>query len=166
MKLSRNFFLSIVLLVSLFVKSQTQFKIVQNELILPSPILFESGNEKIKIDESKPSLLHIKEYLEAKSYVSLLRIESHSDNDGNASINQKLTEARAKSVYNWLVANGVDCKKLIAVGFGSTKPIADNSTPEGKAENRRISIYMAELRDRAIGGMPIDSGGSVSATCR
>ena len=57
---------------------------------------------------------------------------------------------------------GVDCKRLIAVGFGSAKPVADNSTPEGKAQNRRVSFFNAALRGRLIGGMPADGGGQIA----
>ena len=58
--------------------------------------------------------------------------------------------------------NKIDCNRLIAVGFGSTKPVADNSTPVGKAENRRIEFVMAGLRGKAISGMPLDGGGKVA----
>ena len=57
---------------------------------------------------------------------------------------------------------GVDCKRLVAVGFGNTKPVADNSTPDGKARNSRVSFFNAALRDRLIGGMPADGGGKVA----
>lgn len=57
---------------------------------------------------------------------------------------------------------GADCKRLIAVGFGSTKPVADNNTAEGKAANRRVSFINAALRSRPIGGMPVDGGGKVA----
>lgn len=162
----KKYFTAILLLLNIVINAQSEFKLDQNELILPAPILFETGNEKIKIDESKIALNHIKAYLESKTYISLIRIESHTDNTGKENDNQMLSEKRAKSVYQWLVNNGIDCKRIIAVGFGSTKPKADNSTVEGRAENRRISVINAELRNRAIGGMPIDGGGIISGTCR
>ncbi len=164
--MNMKLFFATLMFVSFFMRSQTQFKIEQNQLILPSPILFETGSNKIKLEESKASLMHIKQYLDEKTYVSLIRIESHSDNSGNEVANQDLTSKRSKAVYDWLVANGIDCKRMIAAAFGSTKPIADNGTAEGKAENRRVSIFMAELRGRAIGGMPVDGGGTISATCK
>lgn len=162
----KKIFLIATMFATVFGKSQTQFKIEKNELILPSPILFETGSAKIKLEESKTSLLYIKSYLEEKTYITLLRIESHTDNSGSEVSNQNITSQRSKAVYDWLVANGVDCKRIIGVAFGSTKPIADNSTPEGKAQNRRIAVFMTELRDKAIGGMPIDGGGTMSASCR
>ncbi|MFT3713643.1 MAG: OmpA family protein [Archangium sp.] len=133
-----------------------------NRLKLPQPILFETGKASLK-PESDAMLELVKGYLEQKSYISTLRIEVHSDNQGNAEANQKLTEARAAAVFTALVKKGIDCKRLIAVGFGSTKPVADNSTPEGKAQNRRTDFFNAALKGRAIGGLPLDGGGVVSS---
>lgn len=65
-------------------------------------------------------------------------------------------------VCRWLVANGIDCKRLIAVGFGSNKPVESNDTPQGKAMNRRMVFALAALKGKMIGGMPAD-GGSVVA---
>jgi len=132
-----------------------------NELKLPGPVQFETASDKLR-PESDAVLEVVAGYLKEKSYVSLLRIEAHSDNQGNAAQNQSLSEKRALSVGRWLVAHGVECKRLLAVGFGGTKPIADNSTPEGRAQNRRISFINAALRGRAIGGMPEDGGGHVA----
>jgi len=69
---------------------------------------------------------------------------------------------RALSAGRWLVSRGVDCKRLIAVGFGETKPIADNATPEGRAQNRRVAFVNAALRGRPIGDMPLDGGGQAA----
>jgi OOP family OmpA-OmpF porin len=99
----------------------------------------------------------VRAYLEAKTYISALRIEGHTDTDGADS--QPLTEKRALAVARWLVEKGVDCKRLVPVGFGNTKPVADNATPEGKAQNRRMTFVNAELKGRPIGGMPVDGGG-------
>lgn len=146
--------------------SQSNFKIENNELILPSPIVFKTGSEAIDMEASKAALEHIKAYLDAKSYISLIRIELHSDNSGNETKNIELCSKRAKSVVDHLVKQGVDCKRLIGVAFGSSKPIASNETPEGRAQNRRVNVINAELKNHAIGGMPIDGGGQVSSTCR
>ena len=91
-----------------------------------------------------------------------MRIESHTDTDGSAAKNQALSEKRAMAVARALVAKGVDCKRLIAVGFGGEKPAAPNDTPENKAQNRRTLFINAALRGRPIGGMPVDGGGKVA----
>ncbi len=138
-----------------------RYELEGNQLKIPGPVLFETGSDKIK-SESKPVLEHVKSYLADKSYISLLRIEVHTDATGSAEFNQALTEKRAMAVGLWLKANGVDCKRLLPVGFGQNKPIADNKTAEGKAQNRRVAFVNAELRGRAIGGMPVDGGGKVA----
>lgn len=135
------------------------YKLEGNEVKIEKQILFETGNDKLK-PESNAALEIIKQYLTDKSYISLLRIECHTDNSGSAS--QLLTEKRALAVCKKLVEMGVDCKRLIAVGFGNTKPVADNSTPEGKAQNRRVSFFNAALRGHLIGGMPADGGGQIA----
>jgi OOP family OmpA-OmpF porin len=49
------------------------------------------------------------------------------------------------------------------VGFGGSKPVASNTTPEGRGQNRRVAFINAALRGRAIGGMPLDGGGKVAS---
>lgn len=147
-------------MVAYSVKAQLP-KIENNQLVLDNPVSFKTGSNELT-DEGKDALKLVKEFLIAKTYVTLLRVEGHSDNDGNESEKQKLTEQRALAVCRWLVANGIDCKRLIAVGFGSTKPIESNDSPTGKAANRRMVFALAALRDKMIGGMPADGGGVVA----
>ena len=106
--------------------------------------------------------MQVKDFLIQKDYITTLRVEGHSDNSGAEATNQALTEKRAFAICKWLIENGIDCKRLIAVGFGSTKPIASNDTPADKAQNRRIEFVPAAMRGKAIGGMPLDGGGVVA----
>lgn len=137
------------------------YKIENNEVKIEKQVLFETGSDKLK-PESTAALEVIKQYLTDKSFISTLRVECHDDNTGNEAAKQLLTEKRAFAVCKKLVEMGVDCKRLIAVGFGSIKPVADNSTSEGKAQNRRVSFFNAALRGRLIGGMPADGGGQIA----
>lgn len=146
---------------SLKTQEKPKFEIEGGRLKLPQPIAFATDSDKL-LPESEPALNHIKAFLEDKTYITLLRIEGHSDQQGQATVSQTLTEKRALAVARWLVAHGIDCKRLIAVGFGSTKPVAANDSPAGRAQNRRIEIAMAELRGKAIGGMPTDGGGKIA----
>jgi len=67
-------------------------------------------------------------------------IEGHTDSVGNDALNQELSQRRAQSVLNYLTGNGIETTRLSATGFGETLPIADNSSPEGRALNRRIEF--------------------------
>jgi OOP family OmpA-OmpF porin len=69
-----------------------------------------------------------------------LEVQGHTDNVGNDSYNQTLSEARAKAVVVWLTQHGVAADRLTAKGYGKTKPIADNGSDDGRAKNRRVEI--------------------------
>jgi OmpA-OmpF porin, OOP family len=69
-----------------------------------------------------------------------LAVDGHADEQGSAEYNMKLSEKRADYVINYLVKKGVAGDRLVKNFYGKTKPIADNSTPEGRAQNRRVEI--------------------------
>jgi OOP family OmpA-OmpF porin len=142
-------------------ESERTFELDGHHLKVPDPILFETGSDALK-PESAPALAHVAAYLGDKSSISLMRVEVHSDSQGNGSYNQTLTEKRALAVARALVGKGVDCKRLIPVGFGDSKPVAPNDSADGRAQNRRTVFANAMLRGRAIGGMPVDGGGRVA----
>ena len=64
----------------------------------------------------------------------------HTDSIGTAEYNQKLSERRAQAVVDYLASKGVYQGRIKAIGMGLTKPIADNATEEGRAQNRRVTI--------------------------
>jgi outer membrane protein OmpA-like peptidoglycan-associated protein len=73
-----------------------------------------------------------------------LRIEAHTDNMGTTENNQLLSERRAKTVVNYLIAKGIAKERLSSSGFGETMPIADNTTEQGRSENRRVEFKLEE----------------------
>lgn len=75
-----------------------------------------------------------------------VKIAAHTDSVGSSEYNQKLSERRAKAVKDYLVKKfNIDPNRIIALGFGETMPIADNNTPEGRAENRRVEFLFSKL---------------------
>lgn len=70
-----------------------------------------------------------------------LTIEGHTDNVGNAQSNRELSEKRAAAVKAFLAATyGIDAARMTATGLGDQKPIAPNTTPEGRQQNRRVEL--------------------------
>lgn len=101
-------------------------------------INFETGKADIK-PESQTLIDQVVEMLRADEQLRL-SIEGHTDNVGTAAFNKTLSENRAKSVMNAIIAKGIDKSRLSARGWGQEKPIADNTTEEGRAKNRRVEI--------------------------
>ncbi|WP_418508740.1 OmpA family protein [Corallibacter sp.] len=105
-------------------------------------ILFDTGKSSIK-DESEKALADIiailNEYPTAK-----FTVEGHTDSVGRESTNQRLSEARALSVKEYLTANGVDEFRLSSKGYGEARPIDSNKTRAGRANNRRVEINLVK----------------------
>ena len=101
-------------------------------------ILFETGKADLKA-ESMPEIQKVADYMK-KNPTARFLVVGHTDNVGNAAINQTLSENRAKSVVAALAKLGVDDFNLKAEGRGASEPVADNKTTEGKAKNRRVEF--------------------------
>lgn len=101
-------------------------------------INFDSGKSTIK-KESLPIVEQIIEMMNQALEISI-SVEGHTDSDGSNESNLELSEARAKAVVDAIVKGGINATRLNSSGFGEEKPIADNSTAEGKAKNRRVEL--------------------------
>jgi outer membrane protein OmpA-like peptidoglycan-associated protein len=78
--------------------------------------------------------------------ITRIRIEGHTDSTGSRQHNLKLSEARARTVKNYLASHGIEAGRMSSVGLGQTRPIADNKTEEGRAKNRRVEIQIEEKK--------------------
>ncbi|HBX53697.1 MAG: hypothetical protein A2275_08620 [Bacteroidetes bacterium RIFOXYA12_FULL_35_11] len=100
------------------------------------------GHASAKFDEASQIVLNnFAEFLEDNLKIKIA-IHGHTDNTGTAHTNLKLSEERAKAVYDYLLIMGIDAKRMSFKGFGQTKPIASNNTTEGKALNRRTEFVI------------------------
>ncbi|RYZ58537.1 MAG: glycine zipper 2TM domain-containing protein [Proteobacteria bacterium] len=109
-------------------------------LNMPGNVTFETG--KAAINPGFNNVLVsvadvIKEYKDTN-----VEISGHTDNRGNQQANQILSEQRAQAVAAFMRKSGVADKRLKAVGYGPNQPVADNSTPDGQAANRRVEIFL------------------------
>lgn len=69
-------------------------------------------------------------------------IQGHTDSTGSEEHNQSLSERRATAVRNYLIQRGIDTGRMASVGYGESQPIAENATPEGRRQNRRVDILL------------------------
>jgi OOP family OmpA-OmpF porin len=71
-------------------------------------------------------------------------IIGHTDADGDAEANRKLSQDRAEEVRQYLIQNGVEAQRVKATGKGESEPVADNKTAEGRAMNRRVEVKLSQ----------------------
>jgi OOP family OmpA-OmpF porin len=110
-----------------------------NGRVATQGIYFDVGSDRLR-PESTPTLKQIGDMLGAHPELKLT-IEGHTDNTGNAAANQALSERRAASVVRYLVDTfHVEPARLVARGYGDTKPVAPNTTAEGRQQNRRVEL--------------------------
>jgi outer membrane protein OmpA-like peptidoglycan-associated protein/tetratricopeptide (TPR) repeat protein len=109
-----------------------------NAAIVLKNIFFDVNKFDLK-SESQVELDKVVQLLQENPTVRI-QIEGHTDNVGTAADNLKLSENRAKSVVSFIVSKGIDPKRLTAKGFGATKPVAENTSEENRAANRRTEL--------------------------
>ncbi|HRP96966.1 MAG TPA: OmpA family protein [Rhodocyclaceae bacterium] len=106
----------------------------------PESITFDTNRADVK-PQFRPVLdqlaMSVNQYPD-----TLVRIEGHTDSTGSAAYNQTLSENRAQSVGSYLMQRGVDGRRVDMVGYGFTRPIADNNTDWGRAQNRRVEVLI------------------------
>jgi outer membrane protein OmpA-like peptidoglycan-associated protein len=105
---------------------------------LKSDILFETGKADLK-DKAKTDLAQMAEIMK-KYPENVLAIKGYTDNTGSNKINETLSQKRATAVKNQLVSNGIPVSVVSTQGLGPSNPVADNSTAEGRKQNRRVEI--------------------------
>lgn len=101
-------------------------------------IHFDFNKATLRAD-SDPALQQVLNLLQSAPSLSI-EVQGHTDAIGNDAANQKLSEARAGAVRQWLTAHGVTATRLSAKGYGKTHPVASNDNDEGRARNRRVEI--------------------------
>jgi len=104
---------------------------------------FEAGKATVK-SEAVSSLDKIVTSMGTKKFK--IQVNGYSDNVGDTALNRKLSEQRAGAVRDYLVTKGVKKERVIIHGYGSSNPIADNSTEAGRKKNRRTEVRVPTLK--------------------
>jgi outer membrane protein OmpA-like peptidoglycan-associated protein len=113
-------------------------QVVSKGMFTTRDILFDVGKSTIK-PESFTTINRIASFMKEHPDISF-RIDGHTDSDGSAEFNQKLSEDRAKAIRAALIKFGIRDNRLDAKGWGESKPISTNLTTEGKSLNRRVEF--------------------------
>lgn len=111
--------------------------------LLPEIIYFEGQADMIS-EASRPLLDELARTLQRLPPHKRVRVEGHTDDAGNREHNIDLSYRRAKGVVEYLKARGVSAERLEYMGYGGSKPLADNRTPEGRALNRRVQFTLLD----------------------
>jgi len=114
-----------------------------NQIMQMRNIFYATDSYELK-SESKIELNKLVALLQTSSTIRI-EIGGHTDNQGDSVYNQKLSENRAKSVVDYLVAHQIDPERVKWVGYGETQPVADNQTEEGRTLNRRTEVKITGL---------------------
>jgi len=101
-------------------------------------VFFDTGKSTLK-PESDAALKELAEALKSKPTL-VIEIAGHTDNVGTPESNMELSSGRANAVRNYLIKNGIGASRVRAAGYGETQPVADNSTDEGRQQNRRTEV--------------------------
>ncbi|MDO5102860.1 MAG: OmpA family protein [Lautropia sp.] len=124
--------------------TQTRENLLQ--LDIPSDISFDVNKAAIR-PAFKPILDRFAQTLVANP-ATTVQIIGHTDSTGNDSINNPLSVNRAAATRDYLVSHGVMVSRIMIDGRGSHDPIADNATAQGRAQNRRVEIYVGQAADQ------------------
>ena len=114
----------------------------EGEVVRVDGIYFATGESEV-LPQSYNALIRLKEMLETHPEMKI-ELRGHTDDQGTAEFNQKLSEERAHAVADFLIGKGIQRRRLSWVGFGESRPIDDNKTAEGRQNNRRVEFLVRE----------------------
>jgi len=114
-------------------------------ITLSGSVLFASGKSEL-LPAAMVKLNEVADALTKQDTDSSIVVEGHTDSQGSASTNQDLSQRRAQSVRDYLVSRGLAADRVTAQGFGSSRSVADNTSPEGRANNRRVELVVKPVQ--------------------
>jgi outer membrane protein OmpA-like peptidoglycan-associated protein len=120
----------------------------QNDVLILRGVNFDFNKDTLTLD-AKAILDQVADALQARPDIKV-EIAGHTDGIGTVPYNLKLSDRRAKSVKRYLVAKGIDSGRMTTIGYGKSRPIADNNTDEGRALNRRVELKVTEANPAAV----------------
>jgi outer membrane protein OmpA-like peptidoglycan-associated protein len=123
-------------------------EVTQEQIKLKEKVEFQTDSA-VLADSSKGLLDEVVQVMKDHPEIEHVRVAGHTDSEGKRKHNQKLSDERAASVKQYLVDHGVAADRLSSKGYGQDRPIADNKTEAGRAENRRVEIHILRRKGDA-----------------
>jgi OOP family OmpA-OmpF porin len=118
------------------------------ELVILDAVRFEHGSAQLS-EESHALLDQVALTLKANPEVKKMRIEGHTDDTGPEDVNQRLSQQRAEVVRHYLISKGVSADRLVAKGYGESRPLSDKKTDEARAKDRRVEFVVIPEGEQA-----------------
>jgi outer membrane protein OmpA-like peptidoglycan-associated protein len=114
------------------------------EIQITTPVFFKYDKDEIDVLKSAPILDAVAEVLLKQDWIKLVEVQGHTDSDGPDDYNVDLSQRRSEQVRKYLIDKGVAAERLVAKGYGESKPIDTNRTPAGRAKNRRVQFMILD----------------------
>lgn len=124
-----------------------------NQIKILDKVFFETGKADIK-EESFDLLKQVALVLRTNDDVKKVEVGGHTDDRGNDAKNLQLSQGRAQAVRQWLVSYGIAPERLVAVGYGETKPLQEGRSKEARAANRRVEFNILDPAPAPQGEKP------------
>ncbi|MEO8553371.1 MAG: OmpA family protein, partial [Kofleriaceae bacterium] len=124
---------------------EAKTEVTNEQIKLREKVEFETDSA-VLLPSSKPVLDEVVSVMKDHPEIEHVRVGGHTDSTASPDHNLKLSDDRAASVKQYLVDHGIAADRLASKGYGETRPIADNNTDEGRAQNRRVEIHILRHR--------------------
>lgn len=124
-------------------EGETKVQVTRDRIVILDKVYFDTSKAVIK-ERSFDVLQQVASVMKANPQIKKLSIEGHTDSRGDDDDNMQLSQRRAEAVREFLINKGIAADRLVAKGFGETKPVATNDTKDGRAQNRRVEFLIAE----------------------
>ncbi|WP_404362435.1 Ig-like domain-containing protein [Corallococcus coralloides] len=134
-------------------KGESKVRLEGSRIVILDKVYFATGKDVI-LPRSFPLLAQVASILRAHPELERVRVEGHTDSQGDDAKNLDLSQRRANTVRDWLVKGGIAAQRLEAVGYGETKPVDTNATAKGRENNRRVEFNVLKTAGQAEGVSP------------
>ncbi|HEX8538331.1 MAG TPA: OmpA family protein, partial [Cystobacter sp.] len=134
-------------------QGKSKVRLESNRIVILDKVYFATAKDVI-LPKSFSLLKQVASVLKANPQIEQLRVEGHTDNQGNDASNLRLSQRRADKVRAFLIREGIAGERLEAMGFGETRPMDDNKKAAGRENNRRVEFNILKMSGQDVQKSP------------